>query len=222
MASLTALRLEVTAVLGLSDDDEQLVDSFINEGVADIVVRTQCSVSPITMTTTANIGDYDLSVAILAIVDMYISNDSGDFPFERITPSELLRLRLNASNTSSPARVYALSGANLLMIYPTPTEVETITGVYVPRPNTLSSGSDECSEIPPEYHKLITFYALARAADMDDDYTSEQGERYRALYEQGLREFRRSIYRHGGSRLAPARVNPRRRRMYAHDNSQDI
>ena len=221
MASLTALRIEVTAVLGLSADDEQLVDSFINEGIADVVVRSQCSVSPITMTTTANIGDYDLSVAILAIVDMYISNDTGDFPFERITPSELLRLRLNASNTGSPARFYALSGANLLMIYPTPSEVETITGIYVPRPNTLANGSDECSEIPPEYHKLIVFYALARAADMDDDSTSEQGERYRGLYEQGLLSMRNTIYRHGGSRMSPVRIGSRRRLLVPHDNSTD-
>jgi hypothetical protein len=56
---------------------------------------------------------------------------------------------------------------------------------------------------------------------MDDDASSEQGERYRALYEMGIREMRKQVYRHGGSNLPRARVNFRRRRLLAHDNSTD-
>ena len=224
MSSLTNFRTEVAAILGLDNSasgDQPLMDIWINEGVADVLVKTRCKVSPFTMALTAGTADYTLSTSVLAIVDLYVAATNGDnFLPERVSPSEILRMRLAASS-DSPALSYAVAGSNLLMVYPTPSAADVLTGSYVPRPTTLSSGSDTPSEIPTEWHKLVVFYTCWRGADADDDTTSEQGERYRGLYEQGIRELRNAVAKKGGFRLAPAQVNPRRRRRVPHFNSAD-
>lgn len=229
MSNLTNFRSEVAGVLGLDNStsgDQTLMDVWINEGVADVLVRTHCKVSPFTMTLTSGEDDYTLSTSVLAILDLFVDSVSGDdMAISRVSPSEILLLRLNASaaTSTSPVTRYAVAGSNLLMVYPTPSAADVLTGLYVPRPTTLSSGSDTPSEIPAEFHKLVSFYALWRGADMDDDQSSEQGEKYRALYEAGCAQLRQANSRKGGSRIAPGRVNMRRRRaMVPHSNSQDI
>lgn len=213
MSTLTNFRTELASVLGLDNattGDQPLMDVYLNEGVLDCLVKTHCKVSPLTMTLTSGEKNYTLPSQILVIIDLFTSSQGSDYHFERMTPQEILAMRRNASG-SSPARYYATSGANLLMVYPTPTAADTLTGIYVPRPATLSAGADTPSEIPAEWHKLVSFYALWRMADADDDASSEMGERYRALYEVGVREARTAVLKHGGTRLAPARIRDRRR-----------
>jgi hypothetical protein len=218
------MRAELGAILGLDNTvagDQTYMDSFLNEGVGDVVVKTHCKVLPFTMATTANQGDYTLTTTVLALIELNITSGSDDFPLERMTASEILRLRRNA-DTGSPSGAYALAGANLLMLYPVPAGVDTITGLYVPRPTTLSSAGDTPSEIPAEWHRLVVYHALFRAADMDDDASSEMGERYRALYDQGIRDMRRAVYQHGGTRMAPIRLRSRRRALVPHNPSADV
>lgn len=226
MSTLAQLRTEVSSILGLdntaSSAEQSLMDSWINEGVANVLVETHCKVLPFTMTLTAGEDDYTLSTDILALIDLFVDAASGDdFPVQRVTSSELLRMRMNASTAISPVMRYATSGSNLLMVYPTPSAADVLVGIYVPRPTTLSSASDTPSEVPAEYHRLIVQYACWRGADMDDDSSSEQGERYRGLYELGCGELRQAVKGKGGSRLAPARHNPRRRQLIPHNNSTD-
>jgi hypothetical protein len=222
MATLTQFRAEMAAVLGLDNavaGDQTYMDAFINEAVADVMVKTHCKVLPFEMSTTAGEGDYTLSTEVLAFIELSITSSSSDYALERVAPAEILRLRRNSESTSSPSLSYAVSGANMLMLYPTPDAVDTITGIYVPRPATLAAGGDTPSSIPSEWHRLVSYYALFRGADMDDDASSEMGERYRALYENGIREMRRAVYQHGGARMAPIRVNPRRHQLVPHDPS---
>jgi len=221
MATLTQFRAELAAVLGLDNNasgDQTYMDSFINEGVADVLLKTHCKAAPFTMALTAGQNNYTLSTDVLAIIELNVTS-SSDFTLERMTPAEILRLRRN-SNANSPSLSYAVSGADLLMLYPTPSSADTLTGIYVPRPATLASGSDTPSEIPAEWHKLVSFYALYRAADMDDDASSEMGERYRMLYDTGVREMRGAVYKHGG-KMAPIRLKARRRQFVPHDPSAD-
>ena len=213
MATLDDFRTELEGVLGLDNSltgDQPLMDLWINEGVVDVLMKTKATVLPFEMTLTANEGDYTLDTDILIIIDLFVTNQSSDYTLSRITPSELLDMRRNVG-ASSPSRYYATSGANLLMLYPTPTAADTISGIYVPRPATLTDDTDEPTEIPAEWHKLVSFYALFRAADMDDDASSQMGERYRALYAEGVNQARASFYKHGGTRMAPARLRPNRR-----------
>lgn len=219
--NLTTLRSNVTSVLGLDNTvsgDQTLLDNKINEGYTDVLLRTHCKVAKATMTLTVGSGDYTLDTGILTTIDVYLTSTGTDYCLERATPPEILAARRNSSS-NIPYR-YAVAGANLLMLYPTPSTADTLTIYYVPRPTALTAGTDTPSDVPAEQHKLIEWYALWRMADYDDDGSSQQGERYRGMYEGGLREFRRLIQRKGGSRLAPATLRTRRRITVPSDPSR--
>lgn len=200
--------------------DQGLIDGWVNEGVTDFLLRTRLKVSPATMTLTSGEDDYTLPTGILQIIDLYTTSGGNSYRLERVTPFEILELRRASGSTDSPARRYAVAGSNLLMVYPTPDAADTVTLYYVPRPATLSSGSDTPSEIPSEFHKAIELFALAEAADYDDDQTSAQGQRYRDEYEKWVQRARRAVTLKGGSRLAPTQVG--RRRFVPHDSSADF
>ena len=226
MSTLAQFRTEISNVLGLTTgagDDQDFIDARVNEGVAKVLTRTSCKVLPATMTLTAASANYTLSTSILSVIDVYLvgAATSEASQLARVTPAEMLGLRARNPIADSPVRRYAVDGGNLLMIYPTPTAADVIHLLYVPRPTTLASGTDTPSEVPAEWHDLVSYYALFRCADYDDDASSQMGDRYRALYEQGLLDMKKALNRFGGHRLAPAVVNRRRRVLVPHDPSAD-
>lgn len=181
------------------------------------------------MTESAGTGDYTLDTGILTIKGIQWSNSGGSYSQpERVSPEEILRYRAfaNALTSATPAAAYAIAGANLLMVYPTPSTADTITIYYVPRPATLSAGSDTPSEVPTEFHTAVEQYALWKLAAMSDDSSSGNGEQYRTAYEGKdgrsgmLARIRKHVYTKGG-RPGRARLHPSRRylRAYQHDNS---
>ena len=192
----------------------------MNQGVTDVLLRTHCKVSSATLTLTSGTEDYTLDTNILRIIDMFVTSDLQDYAMERKTVAEILALRRSVASNTSPSRYYAVAGSNLLMVYPTPSSADVVTMYYVPRPATLSTGSDTPSEIPSEFHKLVEWYALSEAADYDDDGSSNVGANYLARYEKGIAEAKAAISRKGGR---PARAIPGRRpRIGPSVPSQDI
>jgi hypothetical protein len=135
--------------------DEVEIDRRVNEGATDFMLRTGIKVQQGNPTLTANEGDYTLDTDILDIMDVYSTSGSQDYRMERISVPELLEMRRGASTMVGPARYYATAGANLLMVYPTPTGADELTVYFVPRPVTLSAPSDTPSEIPAEYHPAV-------------------------------------------------------------------
>lgn len=224
--TLADYRSEVSATIGLdntaSSEEQGLIDGWVNEGVLDILTRTSCKVLPSDVSLTAGENDYELDANILSIVGAFVTTDGTDYWFERTTPAQIIDFRRNATSTSSPARWYAVAGANLLMVYPTPDSADTLTLYYVPAPAELATGTDEPSEIPAEWHRLVTLYALWRAADYDEDTSSAQGERYRQTYEQEMAKMRRAVSKKGGHRLAPTIIPPRQKRWVSPDPSRMI
>lgn len=221
MSTLATFRSDVAAIIGLDNTtsgDQGLIDGWVNEGYEDVLLRTHCMVQSATSTVTVGQSDYTLDTAILTIIDLYLTSSGTSYRLERIPPAEILDLRIDQA--SGRPFQYCVNGANLLMLYPTPNTADTLTTYYVPRPTALSTGTDTPSSIPSEQHKLIEYYALARAADYDDDSSSNQGDRYRTLYDNGIKEFRRLIQRKGGSRLAPARLIAWRRVRIPSDPSR--
>lgn len=225
MTTLSGFRTEVSSVLGLdtgASAELSLIDGWINEGVTDLLRRTQCKVLPATMTLTAGTSDYDISsLNLFQIINVYVTSGNVNYQLERATPAEIYFYRQGDSSTTSPVRRYAVEGGNWLMVYPTPSAADVLHVTYVPKPATLSVTSDTPSEIPNEYHKLVAFYALWRGADYDDDASSQMGDRYREWYETGLKEMRRVLEAKGGNRLARILVNRRRRQVVPHDPSTD-
>lgn len=224
MATLTDFRTRVAAKLGLdnsTDGDQALIDSWVNEGVVDVVLRSRCKVSRAELALTAGSNDYTIDTDIMRVLEMTISTSTQTYAMDRKTVDEILRLR-RAGPGTAPARFYAVAGSNLLMLYPTPGEGEELTMYYVPRPTTLSGASDSPNEIPSEFHKLVEWYALSEGADYDDDSSSGQGSMYLAKYEAGLARLKKSIVLKGGTRLAPATPGRRRRPLVPDNNSTDV
>jgi hypothetical protein len=116
-----------------SGADEVEIDRRVNEGATDFMLRTGIKVQEGNPTLTADEGDYTLDTDILDIMDVYATSGSQDYRMERISVPELLEMRRGASTMVGPARYYATAGANLLMVYPTPTGADELTVYFVPR-----------------------------------------------------------------------------------------
>ena len=205
---LDDLRSRVQAKVTVDDTD--LLDGWINDGVLDFMLQTGIKVAADTVSLSAGVGDYTLDTDILAIREMVVTSAGDDYNLVQVTPHEIRRWRRGLSGTGSPVYRYAVEGANLLMVYPTPSSADVLTVYYVPRPATLASGSDVPSEIPAEFHKAVELYALGEAADADDDSSSAQGQRYRDGYALEVAKARRSKLTRGGSRLPVASLARRR------------
>jgi hypothetical protein len=200
-----------------SGADEVEIDRRVNEGATDFMLRTGIKVQQGNPTLTADEGDYTLDTDILDIVDVYASSSSQDYRMERVGVPELLEMRRGASAMVGPARYYATAGANLLMVYPTPTGADELTVYFVPRPVTLSAGSDTPSEIPVEYHPAVEMYALWRLGSMRDDQTSSQGSRYKEEYEALVLRARRTVALMGGDPPRGRVRRPSRRKLLRRD-----
>lgn len=204
--NLTAFRTEVSAKTSLSTSDAAelaLIDQWVNDGVSYVTAEGQTKVATATAALTANVGDYTLDTGVLRL--LWVQNSTRQL--EPANPTEVLLRRLNTASSSSTPLIYAVNGANMLMVYPTPTAADTLTIYYVPRPVTLSSGSDTPTEIPAEFHRLVTLYALWQAGDYDDDQSSAQGVRYKQDLDEGIRDMRSRVNLKRGQRLPRASVS---------------
>ena len=225
MTTLATFRTNVSSIIGLDNTaggaDQSLVDGWVNEAYLTLTRDTRSKVSIATFTLTSGSADYTMDTEVLSIIDVYVTSTSVDYSLTRIAVDDLLTYRRNGATVqASPARYYAYTGGNLLMFYPTPNAADTITVYYVDRPTALSASSDSPSDVPAEYHPLIEWYALWRAADYDDDESSKQGDRYRQWYVEGLGKMRRDLNLKGG-KLPPARIPGVGGRLLPHDNSTD-
>lgn len=214
MATLAQFRTRVSAKIGLDNTsgsaEQQLMDSWINEGVVEVLLALKCYVVEANMTVVAGQADYTLDAAILDMQNIFVTDTSTQsWSMQRVAPDEILYMRRVTVATSAPPRYYAVNGANMLMLYPTPQESDTITAYYVPRPTALSNPTDDPSSataggVPSEYHKAIELWALAEAGDYADDASSQNGASYFAKYQLKIKDYRKRIHQKGGNRLPRA------------------
>src|SRR3954471_849154 len=109
--------------------------------------RTHCYIKTDTLNLVANQGDYDLLTlkpSWLAIDDIYLTSSGSNFRIRRMATTDLINLRLFQTSTS-PVQMYALGGANMLMVYPTPAQTDTLTVYYVAKPTALANANDDPS-----------------------------------------------------------------------------
>ena len=231
MATLAKFRTRIAMKTGIAadtsgSDDQALADDWINDGIVDVLLETHCNVDSQTVTPGAS-ADYALSASVLAIIDMYTSSSGTDDRVEQVSVPDLLEMRRQGSTaSSSPVTHYALAGADLILFYPTPAAADTFTMYYVPKPTALSGSADDPSSaslggIRTEFHKAIEYYALAEAADYDDDTSSAQGARYREWYQAELSKVRRNLSRLGRYKPPPARLPTQRRPRRPRFSDQD-
>ncbi|MCR4341420.1 MAG: hypothetical protein NUW01_16205 [Gemmatimonadaceae bacterium] len=230
MTTLANFRTRVSAKIGLdntaSSADQSLVDSWLNEGVVDVLRETGCNVDSTTVTPGAT-ADYALGVSVLGILDVYTTSGSSDSRMQQLSVPDMLELRRNGSSAAGPTTYYAMAGTDLMLFYPTPGASDTFTMYVVPKPTAMSVSSDDPSSaslggVRTEFHKAIELYALAEAADYDDDGSSAQGQRYRERYREELGRIRRSLNLLGRYKQPAAVLPTQRRRMGARRfNDQD-
>jgi hypothetical protein len=174
----------VVATLGLQDIDSYnettMVGTWLNQGTLDLLSRTRCVARCVQLTTKANQDTYLLDHKILALIDSEIGSDEWGNSRRRYRGS-----RMGSSWGSN----FSLLRSDLLQVNPAPSEDGTmqVWAVLAPTAPMANPADDPSTEgygaIPPEFHDALILYALWKLADYGDDATSQQGERYRALYE---------------------------------------
>lgn len=202
-----------------------------------MLLQTHCFIAKATMAMTANIGDYELDSGILAIEDIFLASGTTNYLVRRSTTTDLMNRRLFAISSSTVQR-YAVNGANMLMVYPTPTQADSLTVYYVPRPSVLSvAGDDPATKagIPSEFHYGLELYMQWKAGDAFDDASSNQGETYRREYlgdptappgtpqRYGfIGKMKRDLRGKGGKHLAEIQIPPRNRRNVIPSPGTDV
>ena len=164
---------QVQANLGLEDivyfDEKTYVKSLINRGVIEVLGRTRCTVRCIDMRVKAGISEYTVGNQLLSLVDIEdglpkVGRDSAYRPSFTMIRSDILRVQ------------------------PTPSEDGEVQVWGVKRPQPMVADEDspsfeEFGAIPEEFQDAIVTYGQWQAADYADDATSNQGERFRILFE---------------------------------------
>ncbi len=223
MTTLAQFRTAVASEIGLDNStsgDQPSIDLWVNEGVVDVVNRSQCRIRCATITLTAGTWKYTLDASILNVVKAYVSTSTGSYPLEFVTGDDIIDMQSASSASVSPAQYYSVEGSDFLLLYPSPASADTLNVFYAPVPATLSASSDSPVEIPANYHKLVEFYAEARGASWSDDAGAQLGNFYLQRYEQELRRMKRDVAFTGNHRLPTATINSSRRRLPYHDRSR--
>ena len=215
MATLEAFRRTVGRKTGMdysaAGDDRNLIDTWLNEGVREILVRTHCYTAATTVETTADEWQYDMSSNIMFVKLIWRDGETSDMI--RVSPDEIIDLRRTNSGSGSMLR-WAMAGTNMLMLWPTPTAAYTISLVYVPRPTEMASNEHDPSNptyggIPVEYHKAIELWALSNASDHEHEGRTQSGQKYLVEFEAYIARIRAGVNRKAG-RLPRARTGLRR------------
>lgn len=219
--TLSTFLLQISSNLGLDNSgtigssptkDQTLMIGWVNEAIADVVSRTKCNVAVATLTLTAGDYDYTLDTHILALDECFNMDVSQTiyYRLQRVTAEQILNYRVgNQFINAPPVRWYALSGANLLMLYPTPLSSDVLTFYYVPRPTALAAASDTNTQIPAEWQKAVEYYGCWQAAKYMNDSSSQMGALFMTLYETELIKLKKAMRSLGGRKLAPAVVGNR-------------
>ena len=153
--------------LALAADDTE-AGACVNDALTDIVVTSQLKVTMANESLTSGQSVYDIS-ADFAITDFgalqyleYLAlGATYSYILEPIAGDELLAL--NATNPIGATRQYAFLGLDTLRLWPVPQTTGDILKVYYAQtPTELTADGDIPSDIPSQWHWLITSGAAAR------------------------------------------------------------
>ena len=217
MATFAQLKTRAENLALASDDTE--AGACVNDALTDIVVTSQLKVTVSNESLTGGQSAYDIS-SDFAITDFgalqyleYLAlGATYSYILEPIAGDELLAL--NATNPIGATRQYAFLGLDTLRLWPVPQTTGDILKVYYAQtPTTLSADGDIPSDIPSQWHWLITIGAAARLADAvgEDQNLSNALD---AKFQVGMVAFQKFLTRRSGRTARRIQVgflrNPRR------------
>lgn len=196
-----------------SHPERSLMVGWYNEAVDQFLVETKMITATASMAVTAGSADYTLDTSLIAIKDLWYDPADGSTDFLMIPEdeSEIIRRRiLQASVAASPER-YALSGANLLMLWPTPvTTGDKIHVLYVGHAASAMSADAHSPDtaayggIPVEWHPVLLDYLMWKAAIQAKDEASGNGQVYMQAWMSGLARAKSRTTRKAGVRVPRA------------------
>lgn len=213
------LRSRVGGAIGLDtttgSDELALIDSWLDEAVEQFLIETKCAIDTSQMNLTADEGDYTVPSSVLAFKRVWVvTSDGTDVPLEQVSSDEILNRRRYSSTGMWPS-AFALEGYDFLRIDPPAGSSSDVLHMdYVPAPTSWNSGTpanDMPPFIPSWGHPALEEYAKWKAADWDDDTSSQIGLSYQKNWEAEIKKARMRLNKLAGG-WAPARVGSRSRR----------
>lgn len=230
--TLGELRYRTMKSFGLdiaNGDERSMIDQWAYEATLDFLRQTKMTKKTAELSLSAGIGDYELSLDIMAFEDPWIEFVSGNQSrlLRPVDSYEIHQRRLYESVTTGDGPAfYALEGENLLLIYPSPAssgDVLNITFLEKPAPMTGYTQDPTAAafgRIPQEHHPVLESYVRGKAAGFVRD---QQGELfYMSQYDEGVRRSKGRMNTKGGVRVSGARVGRRRREIWPRHPGVDL
>lgn len=223
MTTFAQLKLRAQNLALASDDTESGL--CVNDALTDIVVSSQLKVTMVSKTLTGGQSAYDLSAdfsitdfGALQYLEYLALGATYSYILEPIAGDEILAL--NATNPIGATRQYAFLGLDTIRLWPVPQSTGDVLKVYYGQnPTTLSADGDIPSDIPSQWHWLITIGAAVRLADAvgEDQNLSNALD---VKFQNGMIAFQKFMTRRSGRTARRIQTgylrNPRRP---FHDNS---
>lgn len=210
--------------LALADDDTE-AGLAVNDALTDIVVSCQLKVGTATGTLTSGQSVYTMSgdfaitdFGALQYMEYLALGSTQSYILEPISADEIIAL--NATNPIGATRQYAFLGLDTIRVWPEPqTTGDTMTIYYAKTPTELTTSGQIPTDIPSQWHWLISIGAGARLADAvgEDQNLSNALD---AKFVVGMDKFQKFLTRRGGRtarRIQSGYLRTPRRPF--HDNS---
>lgn len=217
--NLATFRARVSGAIGVDNTDgsseQALTDGWVNEAVVQFLVRTKAHARLASVAVTADQGDYEFDTDILAMRAAWIEPAGGqqEIPLRECSPEEIVNYRRYQGVVGDPsARLFALQGSNVLMLFPAPASNSDVLNLYyVPRPAALAASADSPAAtanggIPEEFHPVLENYVKWKAAEYANNGPSQLGQMWKAEWEAGLVQVRVANAKRGGLNTQRVRI----------------
>lgn len=164
---------------GVLIEDADIV-RWINDGQLDVVRKTHTLTKTYTVPSVVGVPTYTLPIDFLLSIELKFGGRMlSSLP---LSDFNLRFPNREATTESGRPEYFTVRGPNFLL-HPAPSEVADITAFYVARP-TLLNILTETPEIPVAFHEALVQFALMRAKELDQDWTS--AERYQGQYSENV------------------------------------
>ena len=225
---------EVSRSLGLDDtpvgtdnaaDELILMQRWTNNAIQDILGETRCYLDEADMTLDEGVSSYRIDQSILC-VDEITAPDVNGMPYTLMeVPNQTITEMLATGYVVVPGTPshYFCKGT-YLRVAPLPSSDVVLHYYFVPYPPALAEDGTTADDdadlsdpahggIPSEFHNAIVAYVMWRGAQYDDKgggfyrgHAFAPGSAYQAIYQDMLKDIRKSLRGKGSRGMHPARI----------------